>query len=69
MGATRTVIVTYLLPGMALIYGALLLGEPVGLIAVVGLALVLLGIAVTGGFFDRRLAFARRRGEAPAHRA
>jgi drug/metabolite transporter (DMT)-like permease len=69
VGATRTVIVTYLLPGMALIYGALLLGEPVGPIAIAGLALVLLGIAVTGGFFDRGLAFVRRRAEAPARRA
>jgi drug/metabolite transporter (DMT)-like permease len=56
------------LPGMALIYGALLLSEPVGLIAIAGLALVLLGIAVTGGFFDRGLAFVRRRDEAPARK-
>jgi drug/metabolite transporter (DMT)-like permease len=69
VGATRTVIVTYLLPGMALLYGAVLLGEPVGPIAVAGLALVLLGIAVTGGFFDRGRAFVRRRAAAGARRA
>jgi drug/metabolite transporter (DMT)-like permease len=69
VGATRTVIVTYLLPGMALLYGALLLGEPVGPIAIAGLALVLLGIAVTGGFFDRGWAFLRRHAPVSARRA
>ena len=53
VGPTRTLIVTYLLPCMALFYGALLLHEPVGLNAVGGLALVLTGI------FSR----ARRRAE------
>jgi drug/metabolite transporter (DMT)-like permease len=47
VGATRTVIVRYLLPGMALIYGALLLQEPIRPLAVAGLALVLAGVAVT----------------------
>lgn len=59
VGATRTVIVTYLLPGTALLYGAVLLGEPIRVIALAGLALVLLGIAVTGGVFRRRRAGAR----------
>ncbi len=48
VGPTRTLIVTYLLPCMALVYGALLLHEPVGLNAIGGLALVLTGIFVTG---------------------
>jgi drug/metabolite transporter (DMT)-like permease len=74
VGATRTVIVTYLLPGMALIYGALLLGEPVGAIALAGLALVLLGIAVTAGVFERWGPWAARhkaaaQSEAAARRA
>lgn len=56
VGATRTVIVTYLLPVTALLYGALLLGEPLRPLALAGLALVLLGIAVTGGLFTRRAA-------------
>jgi drug/metabolite transporter (DMT)-like permease len=49
VGATRTLLVTYLLPVTALIYGALLLGEDVGVQAVLGLALVLAGIAITTG--------------------
>lgn len=49
VGATRTTMVTYLLPAMALFYGALLLGEEVTPRAVIGLALILAGIAgVTG---------------------
>jgi drug/metabolite transporter (DMT)-like permease len=49
VGATRTLLVTYLLPVTALIYGALLLGEDVGAQAVVGLALVLVGIGISTG--------------------
>ena len=48
VGPTRTLIVTYLLPCMALVYGALLLHETVGLNAIGGLALVLVGIFLTG---------------------
>jgi drug/metabolite transporter (DMT)-like permease len=54
VGTTRTVIVTYLLPVTALIYGALLLGEPIHAQAILGLVLVLLGIAVAGGLLRRR---------------
>jgi drug/metabolite transporter (DMT)-like permease len=49
VGAARTLLVTYLLPGFALMWGALLLHEPVTPVAVLGLALVLLGIAITTG--------------------
>lgn len=49
VGTTRTLLVTYLLPVTALIYGALLLGEDVGTQAILGLALVLAGIAITTG--------------------
>ncbi|MDQ2904391.1 MAG: DMT family transporter [Chloroflexota bacterium] len=48
VGPTRTLIVTYLLPCMALVYGAFLLHEPLGLNALGGLALVFVGIFVTG---------------------
>ncbi|HAT44970.1 MAG TPA: hypothetical protein DCS90_07685 [Ktedonobacter sp.] len=48
VGPTRTLIVTYLLPCTALIYGALLLHEPVGVNAIGGLALVLTGIFFAG---------------------
>lgn len=56
VGPTRTLIVTYLLPCMALAYGTLLLHEPVGLNAIGGLALVLTGIFVTGKKTERRTA-------------
>lgn len=56
VGPTRTLIVTYLLPCMALVYGALLLHEPVGLNAIGGLALVLTGIFMTGKKTKQRTA-------------
>lgn len=49
VGATRTSTVTYLVPVWALVYGALLLGEGVTTRAVLGLVLILAGVAgVTG---------------------
>ena len=49
VGATRTSLVTYLLPCTALIWGALLLGERISWNALAGLALVLLGTMLTNG--------------------
>lgn len=49
VGATRTSLVTYLLPCTALIWGALLLGEHVSWNALAGLLLVLLGTMLTNG--------------------
>ncbi len=49
VGSTRTLLVTYLLPGFALIWGALLLQEPITGVAVAGLLLILLGITITSG--------------------
>jgi drug/metabolite transporter (DMT)-like permease len=48
VGPTRTLIVTYLLPCMALVYGALLLHEIININAIAGLALVMAGIFLTG---------------------
>jgi drug/metabolite transporter (DMT)-like permease len=48
VGPTRTLIVTYLLPCTALVYGALLLHEAVAPNSLLGLALVLTGIFLTG---------------------
>jgi drug/metabolite transporter (DMT)-like permease len=48
VGPTRTLIVTYLLPCTALVYGALFLNEQVGFNALGGLALVLMGIFFAG---------------------
>ena len=58
VGPTRTVIVTYLLPCMALVYGALLLHETVSINALAGLAFVLLSIFLIGR---------KRTTHAPAH--
>jgi drug/metabolite transporter (DMT)-like permease len=48
-GAARTSLVTYLLPPAALLYGALLIDEPVTAAEGAGLALILLGVAVGSG--------------------
>ncbi len=54
-GASRSILITYLVPVLALGYGAVLLGEPVTAAAVVGLALVLGGVALgTGAVRTRR---------------
>lgn len=45
-GASRAILVTYLVPSMALVYGAVFLDETVSALAVVGLALVLSGVAL-----------------------
>jgi len=48
-GARRLSLVTYLLPGFALAYGAVLLDERVGEAALAGLALILAGVALGSG--------------------
>lgn len=48
-GARRLSLVTYLMPGFALVYGALILDEQVTLAALAGLALILLGVALGSG--------------------
>ena len=48
VGPTRTLIVTYLLPCTALVYGAAFLNEQVSINAIGGLALVLVGIFFAG---------------------
>lgn len=49
-GASRAILVTYLVPAMALLYGALFLDEAITAVALGGLALVLAGVALgTGG--------------------
>ncbi|MBA2517918.1 MAG: DMT family transporter [Solirubrobacterales bacterium] len=46
VGAGRASLVSYLAPAVALLYGALLLDEAITLAAVVGLALILAGVAL-----------------------
>jgi len=48
IGAGRASLVSYLAPGVALFYGAVFLDEAIGVAAVVGLALILGGVAVAG---------------------
>jgi len=48
-GSRRLSLVTYLMPGFAVVYGALLLDEPVSAAVLVGLALILAGVALASG--------------------
>jgi len=48
-GASKAVLVTYLVPSLALVYGAIFLDETVTLVALAGLALVLAGVALGTG--------------------
>jgi drug/metabolite transporter (DMT)-like permease len=61
-GSTKASLVTYLLPGMALVLGVVFLDEPLTVAAIAGLALVLLGVALGSGL----LRAARRRQPATA---
>jgi len=56
-GASRSILITYLIPGVALIYGAVFLGEPIRGLSLVGLALILGGVALAAR--GRRPAAAR----------
>jgi drug/metabolite transporter (DMT)-like permease len=48
-GSSRLSLVTYLMPGFALAYGALLLDESITLTILTGLALILGGVAIAAG--------------------
>ena len=48
-GASKAVLVTYLVPSLALVYGAVFLDEQVTALALAGLALVLAGVALGTG--------------------
>jgi drug/metabolite transporter (DMT)-like permease len=62
-GASRAILVTYLVPSLALLYGVVFLDEPFTVVAVGGLALVLAGVALgTGGV---RVAARRRLASEP----
>jgi drug/metabolite transporter (DMT)-like permease len=62
-GSTKATLVTYLLPGMALVLGIVFLDEALTVAAVAGLALVLLGVALGSGL----LRSARRREPVTVH--
>ncbi len=61
-GARRFSLVTYLMPGMALVYGAVILDEQVTAAALIGLTLILGGVAFGSGTIRLRR---RRPVEAP----
>lgn len=61
-GASRAILITYLVPTFAIFYGAVLLGEPVTAAAVGGLALVLAGVGLGTG----AVRFGRTRRLAPS---
>jgi len=63
-GSSRTSLVTYLLPPMALFYGVTILDERIHLNAGLGLVLILAGVALGSGLF--KLARSRRDEPAPA---
>ncbi len=48
-GSSRLSLVTYLMPGFALVYGALILDEKITAATLVGLALILGGVALASG--------------------
>jgi drug/metabolite transporter (DMT)-like permease len=61
-GSARLSLVTYLMPGFALVYGAVLLDEEISLTTLAGLGLILGGIALASGSvrLPRRLAVSAR---------
>jgi drug/metabolite transporter (DMT)-like permease len=48
-GARKMSLVTYLMPGFALVYGAVLLDEPVTVPVLAGLGLILAGVSLGSG--------------------
>ncbi len=60
IGPARTFTVTYLSPGFAVIYGALLLDEPIGVATVAGLGLILAGSYLAAGYTSTRRESATR---------
>ena len=59
-GASRAILVTYLVPAFALVYGAVFLDEAVTAVALAGLALVLAGTALATGLARLRAASVHR---------
>jgi drug/metabolite transporter (DMT)-like permease len=58
-GASKSILVTYLVPALALGYGAVFLSEPLTVAALAGLALVLGGVALGTGAVGRRVSLDR----------
>jgi drug/metabolite transporter (DMT)-like permease len=58
-GPAKAMLVNYLLPGFALFYGAVILGEPISGAKIVGLALILVGVTLASGVIVWRRRSAR----------
>jgi drug/metabolite transporter (DMT)-like permease len=67
-GAAYSALVTYLIPPIALFYGAVFLGEGVGASALAGLVLILGGVALGTGAAVRRISFRGARSRIDARR-
>ncbi len=68
-GASRAILITYLVPAVAVFYGAVFLSEPLTVSSLVGLALILAGVALgTGSVTPVASRRARLRPPAPASR-
>ena len=48
-GSAKASLVTYLMPAFAIVYGAVLLAEPITISVLAGLALILAGVALASG--------------------
>jgi drug/metabolite transporter (DMT)-like permease len=53
-GAARSMLVNYVLPGFALLFGAAILGEPLTAAKLGGLALILAGVSLASGLVSFR---------------
>jgi drug/metabolite transporter (DMT)-like permease len=53
VGPTSTVTVTFLVPVFGLLFGVLILGEPFGAGTLLGLAIILLSVALVTGMLKR----------------
>src|SRR5262249_16042708 len=62
-------LINYLIPGFALFYGAVILGEPVTDAKLVGLALILVGVTLASGVVVRRRRGVSRSAERAQERA
>jgi drug/metabolite transporter (DMT)-like permease len=65
VGSARSSLVTYLVPGFALLYGALLLDEPFTIRIALGLLLIVAGILVASGQLSLGARILRARGQVP----
>ena len=59
-GVSRTTLVSYLIPVAGLLFGATILGEPLTVAKLLGLALILAGVALGAGVVRRRRRTPRR---------